>query len=88
MPGRLRVPPGMAVRRAIAAKRQTAFLTGLKVNPMRADHHALGAFANFGLFDRSDRLKMRAGAIGHAVRARQPAMAVGGGGTPTAMIMM
>ena len=55
----------VAVRRRIAAQRRATLLAGAKMDPLRADFHALGALADFWLLDRVDRIEMRAGAIAH-----------------------
>jgi len=51
MSGRVRVFARVTIRRAVAAQRRAAYLAGSQMNPTRADLHALGAFANFRLFD-------------------------------------
>jgi len=56
---------GVPVRRAIAAERDAASLTGPQMNPASADFHALGALANFRLFNRFDRVEMRATSVRH-----------------------
>ena len=65
MSGGARVFAGVLVRRAVAAQRDTALLTGAQMHPFRSDLHALSAFGDFRQFDRRDRVEMRAAAIGH-----------------------
>jgi hypothetical protein len=55
----------VTIRRAIAAKCYAAVLARAQMNPSVADFHTLCAFANFWLFDRLDRIEVRAGAISH-----------------------
>lgn len=61
----MRMLTGVAIRRAIAAKCDAAFLTGAQMHPLRADLHTLGAFANFWLFDGCNRVEMRAAPVRH-----------------------
>ena len=58
MPACLRVFAGVTVRRAIAAKRHAARLTGAQMDPGCANLHALGALANFRLLDRFNSIEM------------------------------
>ena len=51
MPARMRMFAGMAIRRAIATKRQATLLTRAQMNPLRADLYALSAFELVGEFD-------------------------------------
>jgi hypothetical protein len=75
MRGGVRVFTGMAIRRAITTKCDAALLTRAQMYPLRADLHALGAFA-VGRFDRQDRVEMRATPVRHhlilAVLDEQP----------------
>lgn len=58
---------GVAIRRVVATKSRTAFLTRPQVDPLRADLHALGALAPFRMFDSRNRRDVSAGLIvGHA----------------------
>jgi hypothetical protein len=68
----VRVFAGVPVRRAVAAKRDSASLAGPQMNPLRADLDAFFAFAALRLFDRIDRVKMRATSIGHDVILAEP----------------
>jgi hypothetical protein len=63
--GGARVFAGVPIRRAVAAQGDTALLTGPEMDPLRADFHALGAFANLRQFDGPDRVEMSAASIGH-----------------------
>jgi hypothetical protein len=72
MPARVRVFGRMMVWRAIAAECRAARLTGPQMHPLRADLYAFFAFAALRLFDRIDRVKMRATSIGHDVILAAP----------------
>jgi hypothetical protein len=67
MPARVRVFAGVPIRRAVAAKRDAASLASPKMHPLRGDLYALFAFTALRLFNRLDRVKMRATSIGHDV---------------------
>jgi hypothetical protein len=56
---------GVTIWRAIAAKRHAACLARPQVDPRRPDLHAFLAFAALRLFDRRDRVEMRAPPIRH-----------------------
>lgn len=60
-----RVFAGVLIRRRIAAQRNAALLTGAEMHPGGADFHTLSALLDFRLFDRFDRIEVRAGAIIH-----------------------
>lgn len=72
MPARVRVLACMPVWRAVAAECRAARLTGAQMHPVRTDLHALFAFTALRLFDRIDRVKMRATSIGHSVTLAAP----------------
>jgi|HubBroStandDraft_6_1064221.scaffolds.fasta_scaffold1191337_2 hypothetical protein len=72
MPARVRVFTRMLVRRAVAAKRDSTSLAGPQMNPICADLYALFAFTALRLFNRFDRVKMRATSIGHDVILAAP----------------
>ena len=61
----VRVFGRVVVRRAVAAKRDSASLAGPQMNPVRTDLHAFFAFATLRLLDRIDRVEMRATSVGH-----------------------
>ena len=61
----MRVFARVAIRRAIAAERDAACLTGSQMNPLRADLYAFGAFADIRLLDRSNCVEMRTAAVSH-----------------------
>ena len=63
----MRVLARMLVWRAVATERDPTCLAGPQMNPVRTDLHALHALAPLRLFDRLDRVKMRATSIGHDV---------------------
>jgi hypothetical protein len=65
MSARVRVFARMTIGRAVAAQCDAALLACAQVNPERADLHALGTFANFGLLDGIDGIEMTTTAIGH-----------------------
>jgi len=65
MSGSSRVLTCMAIRRAIAAECHPAFLTRAQMNPFLSHFHALGALANFRLFDGCDRIKMSTAPVRH-----------------------
>ena len=65
MTTRPRVFAGVLVRRRIAAECGAALLAGAQVKPLRADLDALRAFAALRLFNRGDRVEMRAAAVRH-----------------------
>ena len=65
MRGSVRVLAGMPVRRTIAAERDAALLARAQMYPGCPDLHTFLAFAALRLFDRSDRLDMRAGWVRH-----------------------
>jgi hypothetical protein len=68
----VRVFAGVPVWRAVAAECRSARLTGAQMHPIRADLYALFAFTALWLFDRLDRVKMRATSIGHDVILAAP----------------
>jgi hypothetical protein len=68
----VRVFGRVVVRRAVAAKRDSTSLAGPQMHPLRADLYAFFAFAALRLFDRIDRVKMRATSIGHDVILAAP----------------
>ena len=72
MAARVGVFARMLVRRAIAAECDSTCLTGPQMNPGRTDLHALFAFTALRLFNRLDRVKMRATSIGHDVILAAP----------------
>lgn len=63
----VRVFGRVVVRRAVAAKRDSTSLAGAQMHPLRADLYAFFAFAALRLFDRIDRVKMRATSVGHDI---------------------
>jgi len=63
MPAVARVLARMTIRRAVATQGRAALLTRAKMHPRRTDLYALGAFADFWLFDRLDRIEVRAGTV-------------------------
>jgi hypothetical protein len=65
MPGSMRMFAGMTVWRTITAERDAALLARAQVNPIVADLYALRAFTLLRLFNRSDRVKMRAASFRH-----------------------
>jgi hypothetical protein len=67
MPARVRVFARVMVWRAVATEGDSTCLAGPQMNPVRTDLHALRAFAPLRLFNRLDRVKMRATSIGHDV---------------------
>src|SRR6266404_3672252 len=68
----VRVFGRVPIRRAVAAKRDSTSLAGPQMHPLRADLYAFFAFAALRLFDRIDRVKMRATSIGHDVILAAP----------------
>jgi len=60
-----RVFAGVPIRGAIAAERDAALLARAQMYPGGADLHTFLTFAALRLFDRSDRLDMRAGWVRH-----------------------
>src|SRR5690349_4259114 len=66
----VRVFAGVTIRRAITAQCNTALLTRAQMDPRGADFHTLGALANFGLFDRTNRVEMRTSSVGHRFYSR------------------
>src|SRR5437764_10589389 len=56
----VRVFGGVLVRRTVAAQRHAAGLAGPKMDPLRADLHALFAFENFRKLDLDDGVNVRA----------------------------
>ena len=68
----MRVLACMPVWRAVAAKCRAARLTSAQMHPIRADLDALFAFTALRVFDRVDRVKMRATSIGHSVILAEP----------------
>jgi hypothetical protein len=57
----VRVFAGVTVRRAVAAKRDAAFLASPQMDPVCAGLHAFFAFAALRLFDRRDRIDVGTG---------------------------
>ena len=53
------------VRRTVAAQCDSALLTRAQVDPLRADLHALGAFANFRLLHGVDGVEVTTTTIRH-----------------------
>ena len=54
---------GMAIRRAITTEGHTALLTRAQMNPFVSDFYTLFAFASFRVFDRLNRVEMRAASV-------------------------
>lgn len=65
MSARMRVFGGVTIWRAIAAERRAARLAGSQMNPVCTNLHAVRAFAALRLFDRLDRVEMRAASVRH-----------------------
>jgi hypothetical protein len=65
MPARVRMSGGVAVWRAVTAKRRAAFLTRPQMHPSSADLHTLFALPAFRMFDGSDHFEMRTTEISH-----------------------
>ena len=65
MPGCVRVFSGVTIWRAVAAARHAARLTSAQMHPPIADLHAFLAFRALRLFNRRDRVKMRAASVRH-----------------------
>ena len=63
--GRGRMLASMTIRRTVAAQGYATCLARAKMDPKRADFHALGAFANFRILQRSDLVEMRTAATTH-----------------------
>jgi hypothetical protein len=61
----MRVLACMPVWGAIAAECRAARLTSAQMHPIRTDLDAFFAFEALRLFDRLDRIKMRAASVGH-----------------------
>jgi hypothetical protein len=55
----------VTIRRAVATKCHAALLARAQVKPLRADLDAFGALGVINLFDRRDRVEMRATPVGH-----------------------
>ena len=68
MASRVRVLARVLIRRAVTTKRDPALLAGPQMNPLCADLHAFRTFANLRMFDRRDRIEMRATSAGHGLR--------------------
>jgi hypothetical protein len=68
----VRVFARMLVWRAIAAECDSTCLAGPQMNPICADLYALFAFTALWLFDRLNRIKMRATSIGHNIILAAP----------------
>jgi hypothetical protein len=66
----------VAVRRIVAAKCRSAFLTGAQMDPLPADLHAFGTLSPFGMFDSRDRTQVRAALI-RAHRSIVPSPSMG-----------
>jgi len=60
----------VTVRRAVAAKRHSTSLAGPQMHPVRADLYAFFTFTALRLFNRLDRVKMRAASVGHDLYSR------------------
>ena len=56
---------GVAIRRTIAAQRDSTRLARPQMNPVAADLHTFFAFAALWPFDRLDRVQMRAASDTH-----------------------
>ena len=69
MPGGVRMFGGMPVGRAVAAARHAARLAGAQMHPPIADLHAFLAFRALRLFNRRDRVKMRAASVRHCLKS-------------------
>ena len=65
MPGRVRMFAYVLIWGAVTAERDTACLARAHVNPVSADLHALGAFANLRLLHGIDRVEMTTTAFRH-----------------------
>jgi hypothetical protein len=65
MAGRMGMLARMLIRRTIAAQSHATLLTSPKMDPVRADFHALSAFANLWLLHGSDGVEMTTTTIRH-----------------------
>jgi hypothetical protein len=61
----VRVFACVTIWRAITAQCNAALLTRAQMDPRGADFYTLGALANFGLLDRTNRVEMRTSSVGH-----------------------
>ena len=65
MPGRPRMLARVFVWRTVTAQCDSTLLTRPKMDPLRADLHALGTFANLRLLHGLDGVEMTTTTIGH-----------------------
>jgi len=60
---------GVAIRRTVAAQRDSTCLARPQMNPIAADLHTFFAFAALWLFDRLNRIQMGTASAGHSGKA-------------------
>ena len=65
MPGGVRVFAGVPIWRAVTAERDTTCLAGPQMNPVCANLHAFFTLAARSVFDRRNRVEMRAASVRH-----------------------
>ena len=63
MPGGVRVFAGVPIWRAVTAERDTTCLAGPQMNPVCANLHAFFTLAARSVFDRRNRVEMRAASV-------------------------